>query len=64
VPDDRTQKRVDQIIAAHDAHEAALQAIRDEIGIEAAEAVKDEIHEQMSATVDQILRSTPPHLKT
>jgi len=46
VPNERDQKRFDQILAAHDAYNAELDALRHEIGLDVAEVRFDQLSEQ------------------
>lgn len=58
VPDKKQQHRFDLVLAAHDAHKAQIQALRDELGLNAAEARADELSLRW-ADIEKQIGQTP-----
>lgn len=56
-PDEFRQKRFAQIVAAHDEYQSRRKAIRDELGLDAADARSDELSDQLTAMTDTIERT-------
>jgi hypothetical protein len=55
VPCPILQRRYDEILAAHDAHKAAVQSIRDDLGLDAIEAVVDELALKLDEMTAEII---------
>jgi hypothetical protein len=49
------QRRYDEILAAHDAHRKAVQAIRDDLGLDAAEAVVEKLEAELRTIAANIV---------
>jgi hypothetical protein len=55
IPDEKEQERFAVILAAHDRYQAAIKAIKDELGYDVAERNADELHERGSKLVSKII---------